>query len=61
MSLRQYVIRVLAEHSALPSVDEWLGQVEKLPATKLRSSGAEAVRRSRASDDAGVARARPRR
>ena len=61
MSLRQYVIGVLTEHSSLPSVDEWLAEVEKLPASRLRSSGAEAVRRARASDDAGVVRARRRR
>jgi hypothetical protein len=61
MSLRQYVVRVLTEHTDLPSVDEWLDDVSRLPSTKLRTSGAEAVRRARASDDVGVVRARPRR
>jgi antitoxin FitA-like protein len=61
MSLRQYVIGVLTDHSSLPSVEEWLAEVEKLPSTRLRSSGAEAVRRSRVSDDSGVKRARRRR
>jgi plasmid stability protein len=61
MSLRQYVIRVLTDHAELPSVEEWLDDVQRAKAVKLRTSGAEAVRRSRASDDAGVVRARPRR
>lgn len=61
MSLRQYVIRVLCEHTELPSMDEWLDDIERTPRTVLKTSGAEAVRRSRASDDSGLARARPRR
>ena len=61
MSLRQYVIRVLSEHIELPSVEEWLSDVSRAPRTTLTTSGAEAVRRSRASDDTGVARVRPRR
>ena len=61
MSLRQYVIRVLSEHAEQPSVEEWLDDVARAPRTVLASSGAEAVRRSRASDDVGVARVRPRR
>ncbi len=61
MSLRQYVIRVLTDHAQLPSVEEWLDDVESSKSVKLRSSGAEAVRRSRVSDDLGVVSARPRR
>jgi hypothetical protein len=61
MSLRQYVIHVLTEHAELPTVDEWLDELTRGPRTVLKTSGAEAVRRSRATDDAQVARARPRR
>jgi hypothetical protein len=56
MSLRQYVIGVLTEHSERPTIDEWLDELANRPRTRLRMSGAEAVRRSRAADDARIAR-----
>jgi hypothetical protein len=55
MSLRQYTIEVLAEHCALPSIDEWLDSLHRLEPAKTAISGAEAVRESRAEDDASVA------
>lgn len=61
MSLRQYIIQVLIDDAELPSVEEWLDETARLPRTKLRSSGAQAVRLSRAADDAEVSRGRPRR
>ena len=61
MSLRQYVIRVLTEHSSALTLDEWLDEVAKLPPARAKTSGAEAVRRSRAADDERVARGRARR
>jgi hypothetical protein len=61
MSLRGYVVRILTEAAELPSVDEWLDDLAKGPPRRLRSSGAAAVRASRAADDAGVARGRSRR
>jgi hypothetical protein len=61
MSLRQYVIGVLTEHAEQPSVDEWLDELTRAPRTVLKTSGAEAVRLSRESDNARIGRGRPRR
>ena len=58
MSLRQYVIEVLAEHAALPTLDDWLDAVADLPPVELAAPAAEAVRSSREEDDAEVLRAR---
>lgn len=58
MSLRQYVVSVLAGHVAMPTLDEWLADVGSSPRTHLRTSGAEAVRRAREADEDGLARAR---
>lgn len=58
MSLRQYVVSVLAEHVALPTVDEWLADVAAAPRTRLGMSGAQAVRQAREADDDELARAR---
>jgi len=51
MSLRQYVLEVLSDHAALPTLDEWLDDLARLPPTTLEISGAEAVRASREEDD----------
>jgi hypothetical protein len=61
VSLRSYVVKILTEAAEFPTVDEWLDELEKAPPTRLRSSGAGAVRRSRASDDASIDRGHPRR
>ncbi len=63
MSLRRYAIRVLEDHCALPSVDDWLDELAARPAVVglAAGAGAEAVRGSRDEDDdalAGVVRDR---
>lgn len=59
MSLRQYAIRVLEEHCALPAVDDWLDELAAMPpAGTAVGSAAEAVRRSREEDDSEVLRGR---
>ena len=54
MSLRQYVLEVLAGHAALPTLDEWLDDLDRLPPVTLATSGADAVRASREEDDEEV-------
>lgn len=56
MSLRRYTIEVLAEHCALPTLDDWLDEVRRLEPLETRSSGADAVTDSRADDDRAVLR-----
>lgn len=60
MSLRQYTIEVLAEHCALPSLDEWLDELGRLKPIKASMSGAKAVEESRGEDDLAVLRASAR-
>jgi hypothetical protein len=60
LSLRQYVVSVLAEHCALPSMHEWLHDVGRLPPAAATASGAEAVRRSRAEDEGALVGGRRR-
>ncbi|HSH62133.1 MAG TPA: hypothetical protein VK988_21285 [Acidimicrobiales bacterium] len=57
-SLRQYTIEVLAAHCSLPTMEEWLGEVEALTPAEGDASGAEAVERAREDDDAEVVLAR---
>ena len=52
--MRQYTIEVLAEHCSLPTMEEWLSEVEKLTPAGGNVSGAEAVERARRDDDAEV-------
>lgn len=56
MSLRQYAIRLLEEHCALPAIDDWLDELAAQPAAECAAPGtaAEALRRSRDEDDAEV-------
>lgn len=58
MSLRQYTIEVLAEHCALPSVDEWLDELHRLTPVTTSMSAAVALERSREEDDLAVLGAR---
>jgi hypothetical protein len=51
MSLRGYVIRVLTEHASLPTVDEWLNGLARLPGVTPATPAAEAVRAAREADD----------
>lgn len=57
LSLNRYAIDVLAAHCALPTIDEWLDELDGLEAAP-DVSGADAVRRAREADDAELARAR---
>lgn len=54
MSLRQYTIDVLAEHCALPTLDDWLEEFHRLAPARTSVSGAEAVEASREDDDLSV-------
>ncbi len=56
MSLRQYTIQVLAEHCELPTMEEWLAEVEELTPAGPKVSGAQAVERAREADDRKLAR-----
>lgn len=60
MSLRQYTIEVLAEHCALPTLDEWLDELHELAPVETSMSAAEAVEDSRREDDLAVLRASAR-
>ena len=51
MSLRQYVLEVLSDHAALPGLDEWLDGLARLPPAAAQTSGAEAVRAARETED----------
>lgn len=53
-SLRQYTIEVLQEHCALPTMEEWLAGLSRLPPAAAEGGGAEAVRRAREEDDEAV-------
>jgi plasmid stability protein len=55
MSLRAYVVEVLTAHCALPTVEEWLSDLNRLPAARDRRSGAAAVRAAREDRDADLA------
>jgi putative N-acetylmannosamine-6-phosphate epimerase len=57
MSLRQYTIEVLAAHCSLPTMEEWLSEVEALAPAGGEVSGADAVERARQDDDAEVGHA----
>lgn len=54
MSLRCYVLSVLSEHAALPTIDEWLDDLSRMPPVSLKESGAAAVRAARDADDEEV-------
>ena len=57
MSLRQYTIEVLTAHCRLPTMEEWLSDVETLTPAGGDVSGAEAVELARRDDDAQVVHA----
>lgn len=59
-SLRQYVIEVLGQHCSLPTMHEWLAQVDRLEPANPKASAAAAVREARAEDDERIARGRSR-
>ncbi len=56
-SLRAYLLEVLSDHVAVPSMDEWLQRVRKLgPANLGGPTGPDLVAASRAEDDELVGR-----
>jgi plasmid stability protein len=57
MSLRAYVVDVLAAHSALPTTDEWLASLETLPQAGRTLSAADAVNAERDDRDDEIVRA----
>ncbi|WP_316690116.1 hypothetical protein [Pseudonocardia sp. H11422] len=54
MSLRAYVVEVLSEHAALPTVDEWLAEVAALPAARTTVPATELLDADAAERDAGL-------
>jgi hypothetical protein len=48
LSVQQYVLRLLADHTSRPSIHEWLRRVDQLPRVDTTASGAEAVAVARA-------------
>lgn len=52
MSLRAYLREVLSEHVAVPSIEEWLTQLESLEPVGVGATGPELVVQARAEDDA---------
>lgn len=60
MSLRQYVIALLSEHTERLTTDEWLDMVKTaLPPARggVAPAGADVVRQSREEDDEELTRA----
>lgn len=58
MSLRQYTIEVLSDHCALPTMNEWLDELEELPPLKAEGgmSAVEALEQAREEDDEEILR-----
>lgn len=60
MTLRQYTVKVLDEHVAVPTMDEWMERIARRRARWLAEDrnvevdAAEAVRRARYEDDEGL-------
>lgn len=50
-SLTAYVTEVLEEHCVLPTMDEWLEELDSLTPVGGATSGADAVRCAREEDD----------
>jgi hypothetical protein len=57
MSLRAYLCQVLSDHVALPTMKEWLDEVQAMgPVSPDAGTGPELVAASRADDDRLVGR-----
>ena len=54
MTLRQYVVDVLASHVELPTMDDWLDRVARRRALALKVDTLAALHESRAEDDLRV-------
>lgn len=50
ISLRRYLIDLLAEHARTPTLDEWLDELARMPPVETRTSAARAVEDSREED-----------
>lgn len=61
MSLRAYVVEILADHAATPTVDEWLADVAALPPAPAGGSAVEALTTERDERDDDLAHAARRR
>jgi plasmid stability protein len=63
MTLRQYTVKVLDEHVATPTMDEWMERIARrrarwsAEARHIDVDAAEAVRASRYEDDEGMSEA----
>ncbi len=47
VSLQVYVLRLLRQHAARPSPEQWLARLDDLPPVHTHTSGAEAVAAAR--------------
>lgn len=47
VSLQVYVLRLLQQHAARPSPEQWLERLDELPPVPTRTRGAEAVAAAR--------------
>jgi antitoxin FitA len=54
MTLRQYVVDVLASHVELPTIDDWLDRVARRRVLALKVDALGALDESRAEDDLRV-------
>ncbi len=54
MSLRSYLVEMLTEHCALPTLEQWTADLGQLPRRDPGLSAAEAVRQAREADDREV-------
>jgi len=59
MSLRAYVVEVLTAHVALPTVGEWLAEVESLPPASNADPAAAGLAAERDERDAQLANGSP--
>jgi hypothetical protein len=59
LSLRAYVVEVLSDHVALPTVSEWLAEVESLPPTADTDTAASALAAERDTRDTPLAHTSP--
>ena len=63
MTLRQYTVKVLDEHVAVPTMDEWMERIARRRARwraedrHVEVDAADAVRRARYEDDDGLSQA----
>ncbi|MGH3096847.1 MAG: FitA-like ribbon-helix-helix domain-containing protein [Streptosporangiales bacterium] len=55
MSLRAYAVSVLADHTALPTMDEWLDDLEQLPEAASEHPAAGALDAARDEADQELA------